>query len=55
MLAIPFVSDTAASLFSEEPINDLYYILRLLIDAKDLLQQPRYSAVHCVAFRTMDL
>lgn len=36
MLAIPFVSDTAASLFSEEPINDLYYILRLLIDAKDL-------------------
>jgi ATP-dependent exoDNAse (exonuclease V) beta subunit len=36
MLAIPFVSDTAASLFSEEPINDLYYLLRLLVDADDL-------------------
>ena len=35
MLAIPFVSDTAASLFSEEPINDLYYLLRLLVDAED--------------------
>jgi ATP-dependent exoDNAse (exonuclease V) beta subunit len=36
MLAIPFVSDTTASLFSEEPVNDLYYLLRLLLDAQDL-------------------
>lgn len=36
MLAIPFVTDTTASLFSEEPVNDLYYLLRLLLDAHDL-------------------
>jgi ATP-dependent exoDNAse (exonuclease V) beta subunit len=36
MFAIPFFTDTAASLFSEEPVNDLYYLLRLLLDAHDL-------------------
>jgi len=36
MFAIPFVTDTAASLFSEEPANDLYYLLRLLLDGHDL-------------------
>ncbi len=36
MFAIPFFTDTAASLFSEEPVNDLYYLLRLLLDGHDL-------------------
>ena len=36
LLAIPFVTDTTASLFAEEPVNDLYYLLRLLLDADDL-------------------
>jgi len=36
MFAIPFVTDTSSSLFSEEPVNDLYYLLRLLLDGQDL-------------------
>jgi ATP-dependent exoDNAse (exonuclease V) beta subunit len=36
MLAVPFVTETAASLFAEAPVNDLYFILRLLLDSHDL-------------------
>ncbi|MDQ7796717.1 MAG: 3'-5' exonuclease, partial [Spirochaetia bacterium] len=36
MLAVPFVTETTASLFTEAPVNDLYFILRLLLDSHDL-------------------
>jgi len=36
IFGIPYVSDTSSSIFSEEPVNDLYYFLRLLMDPDDL-------------------
>ncbi|MCX8013333.1 MAG: UvrD-helicase domain-containing protein, partial [Rectinema sp.] len=36
MLGIPFTSESGSALFSEQPINDLYYMLRLLLDDSDI-------------------
>ena len=35
MFGIPFSTDTSASMFAEEPINDLYFALRLALDPED--------------------
>lgn len=36
MLGIPFIAEAGSALFSEQPANDLYYMLRLLLDDQDL-------------------
>lgn len=36
MLDIPFIAEAGSALFSEQPANDLYYMLRLLLDDQDL-------------------
>lgn len=35
MFGIPFSTDTSTSMFAEEPINDLYFALRLALDPED--------------------
>ncbi len=35
LLGIPFSTDTSTSMFAEEPINDLYFALRLALDPED--------------------
>ncbi len=35
MFGIPFSVDTSTSMFSEEPVNDLYFALRLALDPED--------------------